>query len=153
MAKLNRTRHSAWFLHPSAGNLRSRVEAVPTGAKRALKAVGQGWVLQTAILENDQVTQFANRSQLNSWTHQFETDVTSASSRLIVGADTSGNRFAEMQVGAILIYDRALTDVQRKEVETYLINKYLSVQSPTLPPGRHGSCRIARRRYERNAEG
>jgi hypothetical protein len=49
----------------------------------------------------------------------------------VIAEEIKGQGFVAMDIAAVLIYDRALSDPERAEVEAYLFNRYL--QSPGAP--------------------
>ena len=87
------------------------------------------WLVQSAVLSGNQLTQFLNGVQIDSDTHVFNTNTGAATSRLVIGQEIAGLGFGVMNVAAVLIYDRALTDAERLQVEDFLQQKYLTVPS------------------------
>ena len=96
---------------------------------------GQGWQLQSVVLANNNLQHFESGTLIDSWTHTYATRVDAPASKLVLGQSLDEAGFSELQVGAALIYDRALTTAERQQVEAYLANKYfaggINNQAPT----------------------
>ena len=82
----------------------------------AIDAVGEGWMVQSVVLDDDVLEHFLDGAMIDSDTHRFKTDV----QKLVIGGEIAGLGEAQMDVAAALMYDRALTDAERMSVETYL---------------------------------
>lgn len=80
----------------------------------------QGWMVQSVVLDDGVFEHYRNGDLIDSGKHAFATDV----KRIVIGAEIAGLGESEMQVGAALIYNRALTDTERMHVETYLETTY-----------------------------
>lgn len=85
------------------------------------EASALGWVVQSVVLEADVLRQYVNGTLIDISTHAFETDIV----KLLVGADIRQGKVADLNVGAVLIYDRALDAQEVAQVEDYLQQKYL----------------------------
>ncbi|MGJ8677699.1 MAG: PQQ-dependent sugar dehydrogenase [Akkermansiaceae bacterium] len=83
-------------------------------------AVSEGWLIQSSHLENGQSTLFRDGEQVVQFTHDYNTSI----SKIVIGEEITGAGFAEMDVAAVLIYDRALSETERMAVENYLHTKY-----------------------------
>ena len=88
---------------------------------------GSGWLTQSAKLEQGVLTYYKNAVQLNQHTHNYNT----IPDRLVVGADLDNSSQVDMEVSAILVFDRALNESERQKIESYLQDKYL-LQSEDL---------------------
>ena len=66
-------------------------------------------------------TQYLNGGVIDTETQIFNTDL----QRLVLGAEISGWGESELNIAAALIYDRALSEPERQEVETYLQTTYI----------------------------
>ena len=97
-------------------------------------ATGQGWQLQSVVLENNSLQHFESGQLIDSWTHTYQTRVDAPASKLVIGEALNGAGYSEIEVGAVLVYDRALTSAERQQVETYLSNKYLGDGPSNQPP-------------------
>src|SRR5690606_16350523 len=49
-----------------------------------------------------------------------------ASNKVVLGAEIDGNPYVDMQVAAVLVYDRALSPGEHQQVLQYLDEKYLN---------------------------
>ncbi len=96
--------------------------------------VGHGWHLQSVILDNSSLQHFENGVLIDSWNHSYATRVDAPNSKLVIGQALDESGYSEIQVGAVLVYDRALTNAERQQVENYLANKYTAGQISNQPP-------------------
>lgn len=84
-------------------------------------AVAAGWMMQSVVLEGDQVTHYLNGNVIDQFDHAFSTD-----NQLVrLGTTLDGSSFAAMSVAEILVYDRALTNAERTSLESQLLNTFL----------------------------
>ncbi len=81
---------------------------------------GSGWLIQSAVLSSNQLDHYRNGELIDSAFHAFNT----AATDLVIGEEIDGAGFADMDVAAVLIYDRALSEMERHEVQAYLFSKY-----------------------------
>lgn len=95
---------------------------------------GQGWQVQSAVLENDALQHFESGVLIDAWTHTYQTRVDAPTSKLVLGQSLDEAGYSELAVGAVLVYDRALSAGERQQVETYLTNKYTTGQVSNQPP-------------------
>ena len=91
------------------------------------QATGDGWLLHSAVVHGDTLSQYRDGNLLGSWLHTFATD---PSGDLVIGAEIDGSPYVNMDVAAVLLYDRALSDGEREQVEAYLQTKYLATGIP-----------------------
>ncbi|AUV82844.1 hypothetical protein C2R22_15360 [Salinigranum rubrum] len=82
---------------------------------------GTGWFTQSAVHSNGAFTHYKDGTAIDSATHTFATD----NDRLVVGAEMTPAPYLDMDVAAVVIYDRALTDTERQQVEAYLQQTYV----------------------------
>lgn len=94
------------------------------------RAVGEGWLLHSVVLDGDQLRQYRDGVEIASDTHLFATD---SGGRLVIGAEIDGNPPVPMDVAAFLVYDRVLSEADRSTVEQYLTEKYLGATGCRLP--------------------
>jgi glucose/arabinose dehydrogenase/fibronectin type 3 domain-containing protein/uncharacterized protein (DUF2249 family) len=95
---------------------------------------GAGWVTQSAVVSGNSLTHFKDGNLIDAVDPRvYATDVTT----LRVGQEISGGGYADMDIAAVLIYDRALSDIERQQVEDYLHDKYLIEGDipPAVPSG------------------
>ncbi|NOT29202.1 MAG: DUF1080 domain-containing protein [Planctomycetes bacterium] len=90
------------------------------------QGTGAGWLTQSVVLAGGQARLFKDGAQIAQWLHTYDTTLT----KLVIGEEIANLGFVDMQVAAVLIYDRALSDLERSAVESYLSGKYLSVARP-----------------------
>ncbi|MGE3163876.1 MAG: immunoglobulin domain-containing protein [Planctomycetota bacterium] len=84
---------------------------------------GVGWLTHAAVLTAGSLRHYRDGVLIDTASHVFAT----AGSTLRVGTNIGATSFADMDVAAILVYDRALNETERAQVEAYLQDKYFSV--------------------------
>ena len=96
---------------------------------------GAGWLTQTAIVAADPsggaaevVNHYKDGTLIDSETRNFNTVLET----LVVGSNLKGNDSIDMEVAEILVYNRALSDAERQQVESYLQQKY-ALSGPQTP--------------------
>ena len=67
---------------------------------------------------------------IDSDTHVFNTDL----KKLVLGAEIKGAGEAQLKLGAVLIYDRAVTETERLQIEDFLKTKYITGPAVPVPP-------------------
>jgi VCBS repeat-containing protein len=82
---------------------------------------GQGWLVQSVILENNVIEHYLDGDLIGTRTHAFNTDL----QKLIMGGEIGGKGEAQMEIAAAFIYDRALTEAERTDMEIYLQHLYI----------------------------
>jgi hypothetical protein len=105
---------------PSTGQLMLQGWGSANDLVSSTPGIGAGWLLQSAVLNNGTATLYKNGAQIAQWTHTYNTLL----SKLVIGAEIKSG-FVEMDVAAVLIYNRALNASERASVESYLQTKYL----------------------------
>jgi len=83
---------------------------------------GMGWLVQSVVLESGVVSHYKDTALIDTQTHNYDTNTVATG--LVVGAELNSNRFVNMDVAAILVYNRALSAAERQQVDTYLRDKY-----------------------------
>ena len=96
--------------------------------------VGAGWQLQSVVLENNNLQHFESGALIDSWTHSYQTRVDAPASKLVLGQSLDGAGYSQLEVGAVLVYDRALSASERQQVENYLATKYTNGDLGDQPP-------------------
>ncbi len=94
--------------------------------------VGAGWMSQSVYTQGIDFQQFQNGNLLDFNANSFNTVLTTA----LLAESIDGNATAEMDVAAVLLYDRALSDPERSQVEDYIQEKYFGTTCvpSDLPP-------------------
>lgn len=94
--------------------------------------IGAGWLTHAAVVESNVVTQYKDGTQLGgTFSHTYDT----GSSTFVVGEEIAGLGSVDVDVAEILVYDRALTEQERQQVDAYLQQKYFD--------GGTGQCTLA----------
>ena len=89
-------------------------------------STGDDWFVHSAVYDGSVLRQYQDGVLIGTANHAFSTDL----QRLVLGEEVSGRGFARMDVGALLIFDRALSGAERTSVETYLQERYLEGDEP-----------------------
>ena len=84
--------------------------------------MGSGWLVQSTVLENDQVTLYRDGTAVGSKNQVFETNL----NRITIGAELDNDPYLDLDVGTVLVFDRALSEAERQQVEDYLQQQYFS---------------------------
>ena len=95
------------------------------------QGTGAGWMTQAAIVDANNLFHYRDGTAIDATGHTFQTD---ANGRLTIGAEIDGNPPVHMEVAAVLVYNRALTETERLDIETYLQDKYLDQAPVNAPP-------------------
>jgi glucose/arabinose dehydrogenase len=96
---------------------------------------GQGWLVQSAKLQAGTLSQYKDGQTISTKSANFNTNL----SQLVIGSEIDGSPFLDMQVASVLVFDRALSEAERQQVESYLQDLYLGTGgsgnvSPTAIP-------------------
>ncbi|MEN0065796.1 MAG: right-handed parallel beta-helix repeat-containing protein [Myxococcota bacterium] len=92
----------------------------------AYRGIKQGWLVQSVVYGAGAGTHYLDGIIIDEWTTTYNT--TAGRSVLAVELDESGHN--TMDVAAVLVYDRALTDSERQQIENYLQNRYFGTACP-----------------------
>jgi len=84
-------------------------------------AVTPGWIVQSVVLSANDFDHYLNGSLIDSGTHTFNTDL----QRLVLGGEIADLGESRLEIASALVYDRALTETERQDVESYLQNKFV----------------------------
>ena len=82
----------------------------------------QGWMVQSVVLSANAFSHYLNGALIDSGTNAFATDL----KKLVLGGEIAGLGESQLEIGAALIYDRALTGGERQQVEDFLQSKYIT---------------------------
>jgi glucose/arabinose dehydrogenase/PKD repeat protein len=104
------------------GNRNDRTSSAP--------GVSAGWIVQSVVLGNSQVRHYRDGDLIDAWRQVYQTNLQAADSQWVIGGEIANLGFNRMSVAAVLLYDRALTDLERSQVEAYLQGKYLGGNAP-----------------------
>lgn len=91
---------------------------------------GEGWLIQSARLDGGQLDHFIGDQLIDQKNHAFNTVL----QKMVLGADLDDDPKVSMQVGAVLIYDRALSVTEHTQVLAYLEQKYFTGGGFNVPP-------------------
>ena len=89
------------------------------------------WRVQSVLTQDGMVWHYADGQRIDLRQHAFDTD---GFGQLVLGAEIDGDPAVAMDVVAVLIYDVALSDAERRQVESFLQSRYLGIQPPQDPP-------------------
>lgn len=125
------TRNEAFGLVTSAdGNLGIQAYGSKNDLNSGVNGINGGFLVQSVVLSSNLANHYQNGTLIDSDTHTYATDV----QKLILGAEIGGKGEAQMKIAAVLIYDRALTEVERQQVETFLQTKYITGSGTNTAP-------------------
>ena len=83
---------------------------------------GDGWLVQSVILSAGGIRHFRDGRQIDTDFNTFNTVL----DRLVLAEEIAGLGFVEMDISAVVLYDRAVDETERQDVEAYLYDKYLT---------------------------
>lgn len=98
------------------------------------QGIGARWLVQSAVLSSGTATLYKDGEQIAQFGHTYNTTL----SKLVIGEEIANAGFADMDVAAVLIYNRALSDTERAQLDEYLTTEYIYIddsESPTTPAG------------------
>jgi hypothetical protein len=87
---------------------------------------GAGWLVQSIVLEAGVMNHYKDGVLLDTQNHTYNTTL----SNMVLGGELQDNNFMDMQVAAVLVYDRALSAGELQQVDTYLNDKYFLSTQP-----------------------
>ncbi len=105
------------------GSTNDKISATP--------GTGQGWLVQSTVVDSNSMSHFADGLLIDSFGHTYNT---ASNGKIVLGSELDGSPHLDMDVGAVLVFDRALTAAERQNVEGYLTNKYLTSGPDTTDP-------------------
>jgi glucose/arabinose dehydrogenase len=93
---------------------------------------GAGWLVQSAVLDGGTLSHYKDGVLTEpSATHTYNTTL----DKIVLGAEIDGNPHLDMEVAEILVFDRALTEAERLQVDSYLQEAYFnSTPTPNVAP-------------------
>jgi hypothetical protein len=86
------------------------------------QGTGSGWLVQSVVLASDQLSHYQGITLIGSESHTYNTVLIN----MVLGAELDSSPYVDMQVAAVLVYDRALTESEQSEVLAYLQGKYFA---------------------------
>ncbi len=99
--------------------------------RSGVAGTGQGWLIQEVVYDGTTAKHYKDGQLIDSKTHAYNTDIIGGKG-LVIGAEIDGSSDVDMDIAAMLVYDRALSDAERQQVEAYLQSKYFG--SVVTPP-------------------
>lgn len=91
---------------------------------------GAGWLTQSAVLGSGVVRHFKDGEQIASFAHDYATAI----GKLRLGAEHNDKKKLGMEVAEVLIYDRAVTELERGQIEAYFEQRYFGgIQANVAP--------------------
>ena len=83
---------------------------------------GAEWVTHAAVLSANNLSQYINGTRVGTLAdHKFNT----SNARLRIGRNLDDSTFVRMNVAEILVFDRALADSERAQIEDYFQGKFV----------------------------
>ncbi|WP_197526400.1 Ig-like domain-containing protein [Botrimarina colliarenosi] len=124
-----------------SGNLTVQGYGLANDFVSGTAGVGAGWLTQSVVVSGGTASQYKDGALLGTFNHTYNTVLTANDSRIVIGEEIGGLGYSQMAIGAMLVYDRALTPSERAAVEGYLNAKYFIGNSP--PVARNDSGLVA----------
>src|SRR5690606_27944325 len=90
---------------------------------------GAGWLLQTVTLQAGQMSHYRDLGLIGERAQTYNTGL----NQIVLGAEIDNAPHVDMQVAAVLVYNRALSASERQAVYAYLQNKYLAATANQPP--------------------
>ena len=93
--------------------------------KSTTSGTGVGWLSQSAVVSSNVLTHYKDGVLIDTRDpRSYATEI----DKIRIGQEISGNSsgYVTVDVAAVLVYDRALSGVERQQVEDYLQAKYLT---------------------------
>ncbi|MEM8503558.1 MAG: DUF4347 domain-containing protein, partial [Cyanobacteria bacterium P01_D01_bin.1] len=84
---------------------------------------GEGWLIQEVVHENGVLSHFKDGLLIDTQAHEYNTKVVDGEG-FVIGSEIDGAPFVNMDIAEVIIYDRALSEIERQQVESYLQDKY-----------------------------
>ncbi|MEQ1850953.1 MAG: PQQ-dependent sugar dehydrogenase, partial [Chthoniobacteraceae bacterium] len=78
------------------------------------------WLTQSAIYSGGAVNQYSDGTLIGSTAHTFAT----GTDGIRLGEELNGGKNLEMDVAEVMVYDRAVTEMERQQIETYFQQRY-----------------------------
>ncbi len=94
----------------------------PFRTPSAVNGADNIWISHAAILGSSLLVHSRDGVAIDTFTHTFN----SSDGPAVVGRSLEGSSWADMDVAAVLVYNRALSEPERQSVERYLRTKYLN---------------------------
>lgn len=111
------------------GNGNLTVQKFCSDFKSRTRGMGAGWLVQSVVLKDNAFRQFRDGTQISQGVHTFDTVL----ERLVIGAELDNSPYVNMQVAAVYIYNRALTDAELVGVNEYINGLFYGNQEPVAP--------------------
>ena len=89
----------------TGGNLMVQGYGTANDFASTTNGVNGGFLVQSAVLQAGTVRQYLNGALIDTDAHNYNTDL----ERIVIGEEIGGAGFSAMKVGAMLVFDRALT--------------------------------------------
>ena len=99
----------------------------------SIAATSAGWVVQSAMLSDGELSHYVDGELVDNWTHSYDTLTDAGDSALVIGGEIGQATSSKMEISALLIYDRALLPDELSLMHAYLVDQYLDTgESPAL---------------------
>ena len=104
----------------SGGNLAVQGWGAGNDFNSGVVGVQTGWLTQSAVLQTDVVRHYRDGSLIDTDPHVFNTQL----ERAVIAQEIAELGTSTMDAAAFLVYDRALSEGEREQVEDYLQERY-----------------------------
>jgi len=113
--------HAFQFAVDEDGLLELNAFGKPNDYIVPINGTQDGWMTRGITLEDGKFVHYVNGERYDSGSHEFDTKL----ARIVMGAEIDNEPHVDMQVAAMLVYNRSLSDAERRQVEAYLQSKYV----------------------------
>ena len=128
----DRTNRAFGLTTDAAGELTVQGWGLANDFESGVLGQGVGWMTQSVVLASGQVDHFQDGTLIDSYSHDYNTILSAADSKIVIGQEISELGYTEMAISAVLVYDRALDNAERQQVENYLQAKYFAGNFPPV---------------------
>ena len=104
----------------AGGNLGVQGWCGPSDFESNTFANGAGWMIQSVVMGANSFVHYQNGNMIDAGSHVFNT----GTSDVRLGVEQNNNRHLQAQFAEILVYDRAVSEMERQQIEAYLRNEY-----------------------------
>jgi hypothetical protein len=106
----------------NTGNLTAQGWCGSNDFSSTIAGTGAGWLVQSVVLEAGVLKHYKDGVLIDTQNHTYNTTL----SNIVLGAELNNNKFMDMQVASVLVYDRALSIEELQLTQDYLSNKYFA---------------------------
>ncbi|MEM7167974.1 MAG: hypothetical protein AAF581_21150, partial [Planctomycetota bacterium] len=114
------------IVRPPLGDLMVTGYCTSADQGTAEPGTGSGWMIQSVILDASVQRHYRDGRRIDSGFFNYST----TNSKVVIGAEVGSFLYTDMEVGAALVYNYAVSDTTHANVVAYLKDKYLTDATP-----------------------